>query len=334
MGCSSAIVERPIALAAPITRLPLATLYLTERCNSRCVSCDYWRHGRRDVAMATVRGLLPGLRELGTETILISGGEPLLHPQWAEIAALLRGQGHKLWLLTAGLALAKHADEVARWFDQVTVSLDGSTAAIYAAIRGLDAFEAVCAGIRAAVREGLNVTLRVTVQRGNASELSELVALAHKLGVAGISFLAADVSHGEAFGRHGEAGDGVALRVEDLPVLAAALDTLERDHADDFAHGFIAETPSKLRRIEAHCRAHLGLGTPPPVRCNAPEHSAVIEADGGLRPCFFIAGNARLDDTGLSDGLNAPSMRRLRATIRAGDRPECAHCVCSKWFAP
>ncbi|KQV48760.1 hypothetical protein ASC95_22975 [Pelomonas sp. Root1217] len=334
MACSSAIVERPVSLAPPIERLPLATLYLTERCNSRCVSCDYWRHGRRDIDIQTVKGLLPGLRELGTETVLVSGGEPLLHPQWAEIAALLRGQGHQLWLLTAGLALAKHAAEVARWFDQVTVSLDGSTAASYAAIRGLDAFEAVCAGIRAAVHEGLDVGLRVTVQRGNAGELGDLVALARKLGAASISFLAADVSHAEAFGRHhGEPVDGVALRVEDLPVLTLALDALERDHAADFASGFIAETPPKLRRIEAHYRARLGLGEPPPVRCNAPEHSAVIEADGGLRPCFFIAGNSRLGDAGLSEGLNAPSMRRLRAAIHAGNRPECAHCVCSKWFA-
>ncbi len=333
MDCSSVNVERRSQLAEPLTRLPLATLYLTERCNSRCVSCDYWRHGQRDIDLATVQRLLPGLGELGTQLVLVSGGEPLLHPQWAEIAALLRGSGLKLWLLTAGLALAKHATEVARLFDQVTVSLDGSTAASYAAIRGLDAFEAVCAGIRAAVREGLDVGLRVTVQRGNAGELGDLVRLAHKLGVASVSFLAADVGHAEAFGRHGEPVDGVALGAADLPTLAQALDALEREHADDFASGFIAESPPKLRRIHAHYAALLGLAEPPPVRCNAPEHSAVIEADGGLRPCFFIAGNARLGEAGLADALNATAMRRLRADIHAGHRPECQRCVCAKWFA-
>lgn len=329
MDCSSVIVERPRALAPPLARLALATLYLTERCNSRCVSCDYWRHGRRDIALETVQRLLPGLRELGAQTVLVSGGEPLLHPQWAEIAALLRGQGHRLWLLTAGLALAKHAAEVARLFEQVTVSLDGSTAASYAAIRGLDAFEAVCAGIRAAASEGLSVGLRVTVQRGNVGELPDLVALAHKLGVSGISFLAADVSHAEAFGRHDAPPEGVALRAEDLPLLARSLEALQ---ASDFASGFIAESPPKLRRIEAHYRARLGLGEPPPVRCNAPEHSAVIEADGSVRPCFFIAGTGRMGESGLAGALNSAPQRRLRAAIRAGNRPECAHCVCSKWF--
>lgn len=332
MPCSDVIVERATGTAPALVRLPLATLYLTERCNSRCVSCDYWRHGGRDVDVGTVRRLLPGLAALGTGTVLVSGGEPLLHPQWAGIAALLRGQGLRLWLLTAGLALAKHAAEVAGLFEQVTVSLDGATAATYARIRGLDAFDAVCAGVRAAVSEGLHVSLRVTVQRGNAGELGDLVALAHRLGVAGVSFLAADVSHAEAFGRRAAPDDGIALGASELPVLAASLDALERDHAADFASGFIVETPAKLRRIEAHYRARLGLGEPPPVRCNAPEHSVVIEAGGGLRPCFFIAGAGGLGEGGLVEALNSPPQRRLRAAIRAGSRPECQRCVCAKWF--
>ena len=141
-------------MAPELVQLRLVTLYLTERCNSRCVSCDYWRHGRQDMALATVQQLLPGLKALGVEQVLLSGGEPLLHPHWVEMATLLRAQGLKLWLLTAGLALAKQLDEVARHVEQVTVSLDGATAASYARIRGLDAFEVVCAGVRAAVRAG------------------------------------------------------------------------------------------------------------------------------------------------------------------------------------
>jgi MoaA/NifB/PqqE/SkfB family radical SAM enzyme len=332
MDCSSVTWPSRAEPAPVLARLPLATLYLTERCNSRCVSCDYWRHGSRDMDVETVKRLLPGLAALGTEAVLISGGEPLLHPQWAGIAALLREQGLKLWLLTAGLALAKHAAEVARLFEQVTVSLDGSTAASYAAIRGLDAFEPVCAGIRAAVGEGMEVGLRVTVQRGNVDELGALVALAHRLGVHGVSFLAADVSHAEAFGRHGEPVEGVALRPEDLPRLERAIEALEREHAEDFASGFIAETPAKLRRIHAHYRALLGQGDWPPVHCNAPEFSAVVEADGAVRPCFFIAGADRLSESGLEAALNSTAQRRLRADIRAGSRPECRRCVCSKWF--
>ena len=320
---------------SPLHALPLATLYLTERCNSRCVSCDYWRHGRRDMGLDEVALLLPGFKALGTKVVLVSGGEPLLHPQWAEIAQLLRAQGLRLWLLSAGLALAKHAGRVAELFESLTVSLDGSTRASYAAIRGVDAFDKVCEGIRAAAGLGMAVGLRVTVQRANFAELSGLVKLARELGAASISFLAADVSSGEAFGRLDEeegSDAGIALRAEDLPALAEVLDVLERDHAADFASGFILESPAKLRRLHAYYRALCGLGDFPPVRCNAPEFSAVVEADGGLRPCFFIAGTEKTWD--IAAGLNTPAMKGLRADVRAGGRSECERCVCAKWRDP
>src|SRR5690242_5146360 len=110
-------------------RLPLVTFYLTERCNSRCVTCDYWRQGRRDATLDSVRRVLPDLRALGTRVALLSGGEPLLNPEWPEIAGELKDCGLGLWLLTSGLSLAKHARRAAQLFDSITVSMDGTCAA-------------------------------------------------------------------------------------------------------------------------------------------------------------------------------------------------------------
>src|SRR5262245_61069762 len=196
--------------------LPLITLYLTERCNSRCVTCDYWRHGRRDVSLESVRRLVPQLEALGTRTALISGGEPLMHAEWPEIAALLRAAGVKLWLLTSGLSLAKHARQAAPLFDSITVSLDGTCGSTYAAIRGLDAFDKVCEGIRAAIAAGAPVGLRVTLQRANYRELLRFVTLAQELGVSQVSFLAIDVSNPHAFARVDDFSHGLALRPKDV----------------------------------------------------------------------------------------------------------------------
>ncbi|HET7377456.1 MAG TPA: radical SAM protein, partial [Anaerolineae bacterium] len=66
--------------------LPMAILYLTDKCNSRCISCDYWRYGRTNMSPELVDRLVSELPRLGTRYILLSGGEPLMHPQWAEIA--------------------------------------------------------------------------------------------------------------------------------------------------------------------------------------------------------------------------------------------------------
>ncbi len=337
----------------PLERLPLVTLYLSERCNSRCVTCDFWRHGRRDMTLDRVARLAPSLAALGTEVVLISGGEPLLNREWRAIAGLLRARGLRLWLLTSGLSLAKHAATVARLFDRVTVSLDGACAETYAAIRGVDAFDNVLAGIRAVAAAGTTVTVRATLQRANFRELPALVDAAHAASAHQISFLAVDVANPHAFARRDGACPEVSLRPEDLPAFDRTLRALARSHASDFESGFIAESPRKLARILEYFAGVCGHGPFPQVRCNAPEFSAVIDARGRVQPCFFIpgpssvaeqpatagpsfgAGGARdADGTDLVRTLNAPAMRALRFDIRAGRRPECATCVCSMWREP
>jgi MoaA/NifB/PqqE/SkfB family radical SAM enzyme len=315
--------------------LPLVTLYLSERCNSRCVTCDYWRFGAKDMTLASVRDLLPALAALRTRVVLVSGGEPLLNPEWHEIATLLKNRGLRLWLLTSGLSLAKHARRVVELFESVTVSLDGTCAETYAAVRGVDAFDKVCDGVRAVAAAGAPVGLRVTLQRANYRELPRFVTLARDLGVEQVSFLAVDVSNPHAFARRENTLPELALRAEDIAVLDGLLATLESECAADFRSGLIAESPEKLRRIRNYFAALRGLGEFPPVRCNAPEFSVVIGADGHVAPCFFIPGAAGTPSApDLVGALTSEPARALRAAIRAGQRVECAKCVCSMWRDP
>jgi MoaA/NifB/PqqE/SkfB family radical SAM enzyme len=184
------------------------------------------------------------------------------------------------------------------------------------------------------VAGGLPVTLRVTVQRGNYRELPQLVRLARELGVSQISFLAVDVSTHVAFARAEDYQRTMALGPDDLPALAAVFAEMERDFAAEFAGGFIAERPARLRRLHQYFAALLGKGDFPPVRCNAPRFSAVIGADGDLQPCYFIDGAAKLDGQPLAAALNTPAMLALRRDIRLGGRSECKRCVCSMYRSP
>jgi len=328
-------------LSPRLHRLPLVTLYLSERCNSRCVTCDYWRHGRADMTFEAVQRLLPSLTRLETRVVLLSGGEPLLNAEWERIAQALRERGLKVWLLTSGLSLAKHARRAAELFDAITVSLDGTDRPTYQAIRGLDALDKVCAGIRAAAERGVAPGVRVTVQRANFRKLPTFVSLAKELGARQVSFLAVDIANPHAFGRTQSFSSDLALLPEELPILSDLLTAMERDYADDFRSGFIAESPAKLRRILQYFSAIHGETSYPSVRCNAPEFSAVVGATGRVQPCFFISGPAEailqndglaLDD--LSRTLNGELMSALRGSIRAGARPECKTCVCSMWRDP
>ena len=289
--------------------------------------------------LAAVTRLLPSFVQLRTRVVLLSGGEPLLSPEWIAIARTLRNNDLKVWLLTSGLALAKHASRAAELFDAITVSLDGTDAKTYAAIRGLDAFEKVCEGILAAAKHGVRPSVRVTLQRANYRHLPAFVDLAKDLGASGISFLAVDVANPHAFGRTDDFISDLALRLDDLPIFEAILNSMEEDHHEDFRSGFIAESPQKLRRILQYFAAIHGRGPYPSVRCNAPEFSAVIGPTGRVQPCFFISGpaDAQLSETGarlggdLTGVLNGGGMSALRAAIRDGQRTECKTCVCSLW---
>jgi MoaA/NifB/PqqE/SkfB family radical SAM enzyme len=311
-----------------IHALPLAIVYVTDRCNSRCVMCDYWRYGQTFLSLERAQNLALEFDRLETRRVLLSGGEPLLHPQWADVAKTLAGNKRQLWLLTAGLALKKHAGIVVDLCHNITVSLDGATRETYRSIRGVDAFDEVCEGIRAVVAQGRHVSIRCTVQKLNYREIPALIELAHQLGVAQISFLAIDTLTHVAFARRQEIKENLALSLDDLPVFEAILTEMKNRFAPDFESGFIAESSAKLGRLSQYFAALHVEAEFPSVRCNAPRFSAVFTADGSIQPCFFISPSER------QQNLNSPTLVALRHDIRTGRRSECETCVCSMYRGP
>jgi len=321
----------------PVTRLPILILYPHSRCNCRCLMCDIWRdRGREEISAAEVERWLAEWRDLGVRRVVLSGGEALLHGHLWDLCALLCDAGIGITILSTGLLLARDAAALAQYCDDVVVSLDGPRE-IHDLIRNVPrAYERLAEGVAAVRAAGPSVAVsgRCTVQRANFHVLRATVAAAHELGLDRISFLAADVTS-EAFNRPGgwdgdRAGE-VALRREDLPLLAAELEALDMEHDADFVSGFIAESPEKLgRRLLRHFAALLGEDDFAPVECNAPWVSAVVEADGTVRPCFFQPplGNLRQGGS-LGNILNSPAAISWRQNLDTTRDPICRRCVCS-----
>ncbi len=311
--------------------LPMVIFYLTDGCNSRCVTCDIWRSPRRNMSLDIIDAAAAESRALGIRWGVLSGGEAMQHPQWAEAASRLRAAGMRVILLTNGLFLKKQADTVINGVDEVVVSLDGGTAQTYEAIRGVDAFNSVLEGIRAVRAGGVPVTTRTVVQRANYRELPMIIQAAQSADVTSISFLNVDVSNPFAFGERADIHQALppaALTADDLPIFRDVLDTLERDFAADFAARRIAEPPEKLRRMVDYFAAILGQQPFSPPRCNAPHLAVVIEVDGSLRPCYFLPRMGKLNGAPLAEAINSLDALALRAAYRAGERRECARCVC------
>jgi Fe-coproporphyrin III synthase len=311
--------------------LPLVIFYPTSRCNSRCASCDWWRSsGAGDLALAEIGGLARSLRPLGTRVVAFSGGEPLLRNDVFDAARLFRGEGFVLHLLTSGVLLDRCAGEVSREFSRVIVSLDAATEPLYEAVRGIRALGIVEEGVARLRRlsPGLPVSARATLHKLNFRELPRLIDHARAMALDSISFLPADVSS-TAFGRrvapHAEA---LALDPHETTEFHALVERTIVGYRDDFASGFIAESPERLRRLPQYYAALLGAAPFPPVSCNAPWTSVVIEADGAVRPCFFhkAVGNIRTAPLGVILKSGLPAFRR---TLDFDTDPICTRCVCS-----
>jgi Fe-coproporphyrin III synthase len=322
-----------------IQTLPILVLFPHNRCNCRCMMCDIWRI--RQVREITVQDLalhLESIRSLRVRWVVFSGGEPQMHTDLAALSRLIRAEGIRVTLLTAGLLLEAYARSVVDTIDDVIVSLDGPRE-IHNQIRGVPkAFDRLAQGVRALrkLRSDFVVRGRSTVQKANYMHLRETVRTAKHIGLDSISFLAADVTS-EAFNRPGgwtaERQNGIALDAEDVGWLEEEIESLIREHREDISSGFVVENAEKLRRIALHFREHLGQRHAVAPPCNAPWVSAVIEADGTVRPCFFHRALGNIREKTLIEIVNGEAAVDFRRRLDIPNDPVCQRCVCSLHFS-
>lgn len=324
-----------------IHALPIAILMPHSGCNCQCIMCDIWKGNSqaRQLTEADVRSLLLSLKKLHTRWVVMSGGEALMNPNLFRLCEILRAEGIKITILSTGLLLGRYASQVIAHADEVIVSLDGSEA-VHNAIRRIPtAYQKLHDGVQAvkALKPTFRISGRCVIQRYNFADWPNIIDAAHSIGLDQISFLPADVST-EAFNRpdlwEEERVEEVKLREADLPQLQAVIEALLVDYAADFASGYIAESPAKIRRLYDYYAAFHGLAHFPPVRCNAPWVSAVVEADGTVRPCFFHTAVGNIHEAPLPELLNSPEAISFRQNLDMDTDPICHKCVCSLNLRP
>ncbi|MEJ2225804.1 MAG: DUF5714 domain-containing protein [Syntrophobacterales bacterium] len=191
--------EPPLAYTGRDTVLSLQHLrelwfHLTNRCNQACRHCLFASSPGDQVELAAprVKDIATQAAALGCRVFALTGGEPLVYPDFTEIVDYLLGfdQSHVL-VLTNGTLLKNFAHHLARWPQDrfhLQVSLDGQEEN-HDRLRGQGAFAALRENLAWLKTQARTCTLSMCVTNANFTDLPEVADLAGELGAANLHLI-------------------------------------------------------------------------------------------------------------------------------------------------
>lgn len=280
-------------------RFPLqASLELTERCNLQCVHCYINRPAGdpdargRELTLPQWQDILDQMQRAGILWLLITGGEPLLRPDFPEIYTYAKGKGFHITLFTNGtlltLELADMLAEQPPW--KIEITLYGATAATYERVTGVPGSYARCLqAIDLLLERDVYLNLKTVALTLNVHEIVAIAEMATKWGA---EFRYDPLIHSRIDGDHGTTA--YRLSPEDIV-------TLERND------------PERLQLWQDYCAA---TWLPPDrdhlFTCGAGELAFHVDAYGGLYPCI-LARWLRYD---LPTGSLEEALRKFLPSVR------------------
>lgn len=168
--------------AAPVPSLRYLELQITGRCNLRCRHCYQGdAQAPRDLPLSRLLPLLAEFERMQGLRLLISGGEPLCHPQFWALNEALPQFGFRSILITNGVLINRNNAHRLRTHE-VQVSLDGQEQA-HDGLRGRGSFARTIAAIEALREVGIAVSIATMVTALNKDDFPALAKLMERLGI-------------------------------------------------------------------------------------------------------------------------------------------------------
>ncbi|MFC1878841.1 adenosyl-hopene transferase HpnH [Chloroflexota bacterium] len=163
-----------------------------EACNLTCKGCGRIREYRESVIlkkkMLSTEKCLEIVEEADTPIVSIAGGEPLIHPQIAEIVASIIAQKRFVFLCTNGLLMERGMEKIkpSKYFSWV-VHLDGMADTHDYWVERKGTWEKATKALRRAIKEGYQVCTNTTIFKdSDVDDLHRLFKNLTDLGVDGM----------------------------------------------------------------------------------------------------------------------------------------------------
>lgn len=156
-------------------------IILTYRCNAKCNMCDVWQHPTKsseEITLEDIERLPSGLRFIN-----ITGGEPFVRRDIADIIEIIRKKTERIVISTNGFFTDKIIDLCNKYPDiGIRISIEGLQKA-NDTIRGIpDGFDRGLRTLLALRRMGIkDIGFGMTVQDMNCKDLLPLYELSNAL---------------------------------------------------------------------------------------------------------------------------------------------------------
>lgn len=187
----TATAPRPTIAAADFDRAPFLVIWETTRaCDLACKHCRAEAVSERhpfELSTEEAKRMMDAVRRFGHPLFVLTGGDPLKRPDIVELVAYGASIGLRVAMTPSGTPLMTESvlrDLRDAGLARLAVSLDGSTAAIHDAFRGVPgSFDWTIRMLRAARDLGLSTQVNTTVSRYNLDDFDALCSLMTELGI-------------------------------------------------------------------------------------------------------------------------------------------------------
>ncbi|MCJ7443227.1 MAG: SynChlorMet cassette radical SAM/SPASM protein ScmF [Methanotrichaceae archaeon] len=201
--------------------LNMLYFYLTDDCNLACRHCwiapKFNPQGDKShsLPIELFEEAIKEAKPLGLTSLKLTGGEPLLHPQFTKLLQIVRREKLSLNIETNGLLCTPDmAAEIAEsTISCIAVSIDGTDPETHESIRGVPgSFEKATLAVRNLVSVGIRPQIIMTVMRRNIDQIDEMAFLAKKLGASSVKYnIVQPTARGEMLFKKGEVVDVAGL---------------------------------------------------------------------------------------------------------------------------
>ncbi|MFC1889358.1 radical SAM protein [Thermodesulfobacteriota bacterium] len=291
--------QKTISNLVPIRSI----IELTYRCNFHCIHCyAIQKHDRKDLNTSDFKDIIDQLENMGSLTMTLSGGEPLMRNDFFEIAQYARDKRFAIRIFSNGSLIDR---EKALFIKElkplsIDISLYGASEETYGTITGgRDHFRQTIEGIDRLIEKGIEPFLKFPLMRENYGDYGSMKRIA------------------------GERGLKFVYDLNMSPKDDGSMEPVEHIISDEQQLECIRQEKSEISCVHRD---------PDDSICNAARNNIAISPYGDVFPCIQLrmaAGNCR-EQLLREIWYESEEINKVRG-IRFKDFKECISCAVSPY---